>query len=571
MIKMAVNLIGIFLAFVLVSNVRGEECPSPENVGTMEDVRDALRAVTFLQSDIKVGSTIPGTKFDVKYLDKEGGGVQIMSAEFGNSIILAFKAPDRAEEKFMKDQFDFLKHFGLQEVSFNDKEMKVSRSLYNSYNHVEPKVKKLLEGVSESKRFIVTGYSIGGSMASLVALFMSNNKLFNNARSSLITFGQTRVGDVNFAKAHDDVILPWRKLRFVFKGDPVTKIPPYKQWVHHSRAVYLGNEKTKISTKLRKRSDIPSSLSNANASAEINEYDRAALVSQGGTIDDIDAGIDHENGIDDEEESHTLSEEKSYEESERMLNGDDEKLVQNFNHTDESEKIMDEVEAEEEEREENEMNNETNDGGMSENVKSGNSMKLNASTSEKEMSEYNANIDQDESDSGENKNHTIGLASNEETIEKQSEMGSEKSGTISGKYDNETESFITEERIPEGESETGSGKSKTIDPKTGNGISTFSKKEESVKLATIDYKETDPNKMPKFLQICAEKEDSLCVVKHENLISTINDHDLSNYLDHLLQGPGEYLTRKGTRKFSLEEASLATCDEKKESIGKSSH
>jgi len=59
--------------------------------------------------------------------------------------------------------------------------------------------------------------------------------VWQNPKSCLITFGQPRTGDKAFANLHDSLISTWRKIRFVYKGDPIPGVPFRGIFTHHSR------------------------------------------------------------------------------------------------------------------------------------------------------------------------------------------------------------------------------------------------------------------------------------------------------------------------------------------------
>ena len=63
----------------------------------------------------------------------------------------------------------------------------------------------------------------------------SQGRMWENPGTSLITFGQPRVGDKEFSNIHDQMISPFRKLRFVMNLDPVPHLPLWPGSVHHSR------------------------------------------------------------------------------------------------------------------------------------------------------------------------------------------------------------------------------------------------------------------------------------------------------------------------------------------------
>jgi len=65
--------------------------------------------------------------------------------------------------------------------------------------------------------------------------------IWENPSSSLITFGQPRVGDKSYARIHDQAISPNRKLRIVMDRDPVPNIPLWPA-VHHSREIWMAKK-----------------------------------------------------------------------------------------------------------------------------------------------------------------------------------------------------------------------------------------------------------------------------------------------------------------------------------------
>ena len=75
-------------------------------------------------------------------------------------------------------------------------------------------------------QIIFTGHSLGGAIATLSSYYYAKNKLSPN-EPLLITFGQPRIGNINFAKRYMELIpLVFRIAR---KGDIVTIIPPAKK------------------------------------------------------------------------------------------------------------------------------------------------------------------------------------------------------------------------------------------------------------------------------------------------------------------------------------------------------
>jgi len=66
--------------------------------------------------------------------------------------------------------------------------------------------------------------------------FFFQGSVWRNPKSSLITFGQPRIGNGDWARLHDKLIPTFRKIRVVYKSDVITSIPRRElRWKHHSR------------------------------------------------------------------------------------------------------------------------------------------------------------------------------------------------------------------------------------------------------------------------------------------------------------------------------------------------
>ncbi|RCN40805.1 triacylglycerol lipase, partial [Ancylostoma caninum] len=81
----------------------------------------------------------------------------------------------------------------------------VSKYFYNAFNAVwNGGLKEKFEQVLKTHPLYgvwVTGHSLGGSMASLAASHIVANGYVSASNVKLVTFGQPRTGDVDFAKA----------------------------------------------------------------------------------------------------------------------------------------------------------------------------------------------------------------------------------------------------------------------------------------------------------------------------------------------------------------------------------
>ncbi|KAH7703852.1 lipase [Aphelenchoides avenae] len=72
-------------------------------------------------------------------------------------------------------------------------------------------------------RVWVTGHSLGGSMASMTALYLVNQTMFPSDRVKLVTFGEPRTGNYRYAKAIEQNLN--FRYRVIHRNDIVTNIP----------------------------------------------------------------------------------------------------------------------------------------------------------------------------------------------------------------------------------------------------------------------------------------------------------------------------------------------------------
>ena len=84
-----------------------------------------------------------------------------------------------------------------------------------------------------SYSILLTGHSLGGALASVAALDMFGVASADavRARTTVITFGQPRVGDCAFAQVMGDLFED-RYLRVTHGQDPVPLVPPHITFVH---------------------------------------------------------------------------------------------------------------------------------------------------------------------------------------------------------------------------------------------------------------------------------------------------------------------------------------------------
>ncbi|KAI6198623.1 Triacylglycerol lipase [Aphelenchoides besseyi] len=85
-------------------------------------------------------------------------------------------------------------------------------------------------------------HSLGGSVASIAATYILNTYNLENERIKLVTFGQPRTGDTDFAAGHN-LRLP-RSYRVTHRRDIVPHIPPEKFENYWSVKVFTNQYKT---------------------------------------------------------------------------------------------------------------------------------------------------------------------------------------------------------------------------------------------------------------------------------------------------------------------------------------
>jgi len=235
----------IFTVFFIIGNVVTSDCPTEANVISKEDVRHAAIASSeAYNDDLVVGSTIKGTSFMIvhkvhKVLKANGEGIRVLVADHGNTRIVVYRGTDGGKQLAQEGASFFA---ARTQVKYKATEVKILKFFWEAFELVSYKLNLYLQ--DPSMKYIITGHSLGGALASILALNTTTrviNPVWKNPQSCLITFGQPRVGDQAYADLHDEVISTFKKLRFVYMADIVARIPPYEAgYRHHSRSVYMS-------------------------------------------------------------------------------------------------------------------------------------------------------------------------------------------------------------------------------------------------------------------------------------------------------------------------------------------
>jgi len=101
----------------------------------------------------------------------------------------------------------------------------VNTYFLNAFKKLWPAIRSgLSQAKAEGYSIVVTGYSLGGAIATITGAKVVASGLQTRENTYLLTFGSPRVGNSKFSSLVD-TLLPYRH-RVVNKADPVPHIPP---------------------------------------------------------------------------------------------------------------------------------------------------------------------------------------------------------------------------------------------------------------------------------------------------------------------------------------------------------
>lgn len=221
----------------------GAKKPCPAAI-PIEDIQNAFLASKIVYEDnLQIGKIIPYSGFQIKNVEQEyftegGAGIKVLLAEKGYTTIVAFRGTD-GPDQLSQQLFSSLKNFRGSAVTFGGTRTSVNTFFWEAFKLLLPGIRSKLQ--DQARKYIITGHSLGGAMATILSIFMKDDggNMWENPASCLITFGEPRVGNGAFAKKHDEMIAPSRKLRFVNNLDPVPHIPLWPAAHHHSREIWM--------------------------------------------------------------------------------------------------------------------------------------------------------------------------------------------------------------------------------------------------------------------------------------------------------------------------------------------
>ncbi|KAJ1962693.1 hypothetical protein GGI12_002494 [Dipsacomyces acuminosporus] len=179
-------------------------------------------------------SQIYGTK--VTHFFNKGAYGYVGYHEKNSEIVVAFRGTSN-----VKEMLDDLKAIPVPWKK-GPSGAKVHMKFNDYYQGVAASVDKAIMDAwkylgGKAKRIVITGHSLGGSLASLSTHSFAHDHPDLVSKLMLITYGQPRTGNKEYAQWLDSQQFP--KYRFTYRTDPVPKLPPALGYIHHGQEFYI--------------------------------------------------------------------------------------------------------------------------------------------------------------------------------------------------------------------------------------------------------------------------------------------------------------------------------------------
>lgn len=177
-------------------------------------------------------------------------------------IVIAYRGTDGSigqmgdfytDAKFAKCNFPYFER--LTSGTFNDPEVHCGflTDFKRNYNSIVGAVRRMQTKYQQKPRIYLTGHSLGGALATLMAAYMhtlrDSKSQLQFQISAVYTFGSPRVGNKDFAEVYRRVGANAKTFRVQHSRDPIPTVPLKSQgYVHVGRTIYLDmkSEKTVI-------------------------------------------------------------------------------------------------------------------------------------------------------------------------------------------------------------------------------------------------------------------------------------------------------------------------------------
>uniref|UniRef100_A0A914E2T2 Fungal lipase-like domain-containing protein n=1 Tax=Acrobeloides nanus TaxID=290746 RepID=A0A914E2T2_9BILA len=177
----------------------------------------------FNQAQVCLNNTVPDAQLIGVYNDSRNCSSVLALLPSQNTIVVAFRGA-QGSTQFVITALNLILQGPLVSFPPGGKVFSYFSSCFlGIWNAGLGANLKSLKQANSNYGLWVFGHSLGGALASLTSTYAVHQKIFNSSDVKLITTGQPRTGDLDYAIAHDSSIP--HSYRLINVADLVTKMP----------------------------------------------------------------------------------------------------------------------------------------------------------------------------------------------------------------------------------------------------------------------------------------------------------------------------------------------------------